>query len=67
LSNNLKKALKRAEIEKYRLLLQALLRTSPNSKILACELFKRKDIDDGFVDESNRSLSEVISEVNGNL
>lgn len=66
-SNNLKKALKKAEVEKYRLLVQALLRIAPMSKVLACELFKRKDIDDAFVDESNRLLRELIREMNANL
>lgn len=66
-SNNLKKSLKKADVEKYRLLVQALLRIAPTSKVLACELFKRKDIDDAFVDESNRLLRELIMEMNANL
>lgn len=66
-TNNLKKALKKVEVERYRLLLQALLRISPRSRILCCEIFKRKDIDDCHVEESNRAIRGVIEEMNGNL
>jgi lysophospholipase L1-like esterase len=66
-TNNLKKALKPAEVERYRLLIQTLLRISPTSKILACELFKRKDLDDRYVEESNEALRSLVKEMNGNL
>jgi len=66
-TNNLKKTLKKVEVERYRLLLQSLLRISPTSRILCCEIFKRKDIQDCYVEESNRSIQGVIEEMNQNL
>jgi hypothetical protein len=48
-TNNLKRALKSKEIEIYRLLLRTLLKISPSSRIIACEIFKRKAIDNGRV------------------
>lgn len=66
-TNNLKKALKKVELERYRLLLQALLRISPTSRILCCEIFKRKDIEECYVEESNRSIRDVVEEMNQNL
>ncbi|KAF9434065.1 hypothetical protein BGZ76_008627 [Entomortierella beljakovae] len=67
-TNNLrKKGLRASDIELYRLLLQALLRIEPESKILACEVFKRKDIGDGYVDEGNRLIKAMITEMNVNL
>lgn len=66
-ANNLKKALKPEEIKLYRLLLQALLKMSPTGKIISCEIFKRKDIDDAHVDESNRLLQGVVKEMNDSL
>lgn len=62
---NGKKPLKISDIEKYRLLLQALLRMSnTESKILCCEIFKRKDVKDELVEESNRMLRELIADIN---
>lgn len=66
-TNNLKKALRPVEVERYRLLIQALLRISPTSKIIACKLFKRKDIDDRYVEESNGALLDLVKEMNENL
>lgn len=63
-TNNLKKALKPKEIELHRLLLQALLEMSPESRAITCEIFKRKDVDDAHVDSSNRLLQEVAREMN---
>ncbi len=66
-TNNLKKSLKVKEIEAYRLLLQTLLRVAPESKILVCELFKRKDVDGGYVEESNGMIRGMIESINQNL
>ncbi|KAF9100508.1 hypothetical protein BGX27_000356 [Mortierella sp. AM989] len=67
-TNNLrKKGLRPSDIALYRLLLQALLRIEPKSKILACEIFKRKDIEDRYVDEANGALKAMITEMNTNL
>lgn len=69
-TNNLKnkKPMKGDEFEMYRLLLQALLRMSnKESRIVCCEMFKRKDIDDEHVEESNRMLREMIEGMGMNL
>lgn len=69
-TNNLngKKPLRASEIGKYRLLLQALLRMSDReSKILCCEIFKRKDIKDKLLEESNKRLRELIGDLNARL
>jgi hypothetical protein len=66
-TNNLKKALKSAEVERYQLLLQALLRLAPGSRIIVCEIFRRKDIDDQFVESSNEMLRGLVGEMNGKL
>ena len=66
-TNNLKKALNPKEIELYRLLIRTLLKMSPLSRIIACEIFKRKDIDDGHVDGSNRLVQGMVKELNDSL
>ncbi|KUJ22128.1 SGNH hydrolase [Mollisia scopiformis] len=53
------------KVDKYRLLVQALLRIS--DRVLCCEIFKRKDIEYSVVEESNRMLREMIGDVNTNL
>ncbi|KAF8854658.1 SGNH hydrolase [Acephala macrosclerotiorum] len=65
---NGKKPLKVTDIESYRPLLQALLRIfNAESKILCCEIFKRKDIKDELVEESNRTLRELTADMNAKL
>lgn len=66
-TNNLRKALKAKDVEAYRLLLQTLLKIAPGSRILVCEMFKRKDVDDKSVEESNRFLKQMTASVNENL
>ncbi|KAF9180600.1 hypothetical protein BGZ51_006080 [Haplosporangium sp. Z 767] len=67
-TNNLrKKGLRPSDVPLYRLLLQALLRMAPGSKILACEVFQRKDIEDRYVDEANRMIREMVQEMNTNV
>jgi lysophospholipase L1-like esterase len=66
-TNNLKKALKGVEVERYRLLLQALLRIAPKSRVFVCGVFRRKDIDDQFVESSNEMLRGLVDEMNGKL
>ena len=34
---------------------------------MCCEVFRRKDVDDGIVEGSNALLKEMIEEMNGNL
>ncbi|OAQ32055.1 SGNH hydrolase [Linnemannia elongata AG-77] len=67
-TNNLrKKGFRPADVALYRLLLQALLRIAPRSKVLACEMFRRKDIEDRYVDEANRMVKEMIKAMNDTL
>ncbi|KAF9929591.1 hypothetical protein FBU30_001432 [Linnemannia zychae] len=67
-TNNLrKKGFRSTDIALYRLFLQALLRLAPGSKVLACEMFHRKDIEDQYVDDANRLVKEMISEMSQNL
>ncbi|KAF8917312.1 hypothetical protein BGZ58_005137, partial [Dissophora ornata] len=67
-TNNLrKKGLRPQDVALYRLLLQALLKINPGSKILMCEIFKRKDIEDRYVEEANGMMKAIIVEMNTNL
>ncbi|KAF9545120.1 hypothetical protein EC957_011275 [Mortierella hygrophila] len=67
-TNNLrKKGFRPTDVALYRLLLQALLRIAPGSKVLACEVFRRKDIEDRYVDEANRMVKEMIKAMNDTL
>lgn len=67
-TNNLrKKGFRPTDVALYRLLLQALLRIAPGSKVLACEMFWRKDIEDRYVDEANRMVREMIKTMNDTL
>ncbi|KAL5426942.1 hypothetical protein PMIN04_001664 [Paraphaeosphaeria minitans] len=65
-TNNLppKKPFRAAEAEAYRLLLQACVRIAPKSKVIACDMFYRKDIPDAILDESNAMLKTVVQETN---
>jgi hypothetical protein len=68
-TNNLKKThpLLAAEVQRYRLLLQSLLLISSRSQIIVCEIFKRKDIGDQYVEESNWLLRDMLNEFHKNL
>lgn len=67
-TNNLrKKGFRSTDVALYRLLLQGLLRVAPGSKVLICEMFRRKDIGDQYVDEANRMVRGMIDEMNNNL
>jgi len=68
-TNNLrKKGLRPSEIDHYRLLLQNLLRLGgEETKILVCELFKRKDFEDRCLEEANALLLTLVKEMNTNL
>jgi lysophospholipase L1-like esterase len=66
-TNDLVKALKPAKIAKYRLLVQALLRIAPGSRVLSCAIFRRKDVGDDLVDASNGSLRGVVESLNAEL
>jgi hypothetical protein len=63
----IKKALLPSEVERYRLLLQALLRTSATSQIIACALFQRSDVANEDVLESNRLLHSLTLTMNTNF
>ncbi|KAG4437546.1 hypothetical protein IFR05_006980 [Cadophora sp. M221] len=64
-TNNLKKtsALKSAEIETYKLLVQALCYIAPGSRVCVCGLFRRRDIDVRVVEETNTLLRGVVEEL----
>jgi len=62
-----KKGLKKKELDAYRVLVQALLRIAPESRILACGMFQRKDVDDGNMERANMMLKEVVGEMNNKL
>jgi len=68
-TNNLrKKGLRISDSDLYRLFLQDLLRVGGDqTKILVCELFKRKDIEDRYLDEANAMILKLIKEMNTNL
>lgn len=67
-TNNIgKKGFKKKELDAYRVLVQALLRIAPQSRILACENFQRKDVDDGHMARANLTLKGLADEVNTQL
>ncbi|CZT06980.1 uncharacterized protein RAG0_12549 [Rhynchosporium agropyri] len=48
-------------------MVQALLRIAPQSRILACGIFQRKDVDDGTMERANMMLKELAGEINKHL
>lgn len=62
-----KKGLKKKELDAYRVLVQALLRIAPQSRILACGIFQRRDVDDGNIERANLMLKELVGEINKQL
>lgn len=68
-TNNLrpKAPFKTSDADSWRILLESCLRIAPESKVLACDMFYRKDIPDEIVDSSNEKLKEVIRRVNEEL
>lgn len=65
-TNNLhaKRPFREADVQSYRLLLEACLRIEPRSTVLACDMFYRKDILDEVVERSNELLKSVVEDVN---
>jgi hypothetical protein len=63
-TNNLhvRRGLRGLDVESYRLLLQACLRVAPRCRVLACDVFYRKDVADGLVDAGNKLLRAVVEE-----
>jgi hypothetical protein len=55
------------DVESWQLLLESCLRIAPDSKVLACDMFYRKDIPDEIVDQSNEKLKEVVRGINEEL
>jgi sugar phosphate isomerase/epimerase len=68
-TNNLhpKRKFRESDVQSWRVLLEACLRIAPESVVLACDMFYRKDVPDGVVDESNGLLEEVVRSVNVEL
>lgn len=46
------------------MLLEACVRIAPKSRIIACDMFYRKNIPDTIVDESNAMLKAEVQETN---
>jgi lysophospholipase L1-like esterase len=65
-TNNLtsKRGLRAEEIERYKRLLQVLFEAFPESKAIVCEIFKRKDVKDELVEDSNDQLKEMVRVLN---
>ncbi|CAF1323336.1 unnamed protein product [Adineta steineri] len=66
-TNNLqrKRALTRQNLDDYYLLLQALLMTWPTPpQILVTGLFKRKNVDEQYITQSNIALEELVVKTN---
>lgn len=69
-TNNLhpKKGLSDVDVDKLRLILQAVLQISrPGTKVLLTELFYRKDITHSLVDDANQKLETLTQSVNEEL
>lgn len=68
-TNNLhpKRGLREADVESWKVLVQACLRIAPGSKVLACDMFYRKDVEDELVDRGNEMLREVVGEINSEM
>lgn len=58
------KGLTKKELDAYSVLVWALLRIAPQSRILACEIFPRRDVDGGNMARANLMLKELVGEVN---
>ncbi|KAK0119525.1 hypothetical protein ONS95_010967 [Cadophora gregata] len=55
-----KKAVKDADVEAYGLLVNALCEVTPQSKVLICGLFERKDVLDDCVGDTNGKLKGLV-------
>jgi hypothetical protein len=67
-TNNLhtKRGFRTADIDSWKVLVEACLRAAPGSVVLACDVFYRKDIMDSVVDEGNELLRKVVEQTNDN-
>ena len=66
-TNNLRprRSLQGADLDNYHLLLQALLRFLPvQTQILVTGLFKRRDVDEQYVLQSNMGIKQIINTIN---
>ncbi|KAF2789613.1 hypothetical protein K505DRAFT_328122 [Melanomma pulvis-pyrius CBS 109.77] len=62
-----KQGLRAGDVEAYRLLLEACLRIAPRSRVLACDMFYRRDIPNVIVDRANAMLEAVVGGVNAEV
>lgn len=62
-----KKGLRGKDVAAYKILVRACLRIAPGSKVLACDVFYRKDVDDSIVEGANRMLEGTVKEVNDEM
>lgn len=65
-TNNLhpKRGFRAADVESWKVLVEACLDIAPRSIVLACDVFYRKDIEDDLVDDGNNMLRKVIERLN---
>ncbi|KAF2654256.1 hypothetical protein K491DRAFT_550720, partial [Lophiostoma macrostomum CBS 122681] len=63
-TNNLhaKKGFREQDVESWRVLVESCLKIAPGSTVLACDVFFRKDVDDGLVERGNQMLKGVVEE-----
>lgn len=68
-TNNLhrKRKFREKDVQAWRVLVETCLRIAPESVVVACDMFYRKDVPDGVVDDSNALLAEVVGRVNEEL
>jgi hypothetical protein len=64
-TNNLhpKRAFREQDCQSFKVLVESCLRIAPESRVLVCDMFYRKDILDEVVDKSNEMLREVVREI----
>lgn len=65
-TNNLhaKHGFRHPDVASWKVLLETCLRIAPRSRVLACDVFYRKDVKDELVEAGNEMLKGVVREVN---
>ena len=60
-----KKAVKNVDVEAYGVLVRALLKVAPRSRVLICEVFERRGALDECVEVTNGKWGGMVGELNG--
>ncbi|OAL51354.1 hypothetical protein IQ07DRAFT_586885 [Pyrenochaeta sp. DS3sAY3a] len=65
-TNNLhaKHGFRHPDVASWKVLVETCLRIAPRSRVLACDVFYRKDVKDELVEAGNEMLRDVVREVN---